>query len=299
MKPEIDYAIDSGSTTSEETNEDYLWIGPEDGVNAVLILDGTSGTAADFGRVNDRPGGRRYVEKFGEYVKERLLKEPSADLEEVMEDAISYVWDAFDEEGESAVKSYFKDPASNAVIPTGKTIPGAVGSLTRWDEDRIEILHVGDVETYIVSNEGNYQFGDEVHERFDEIFEEKIRQLKKKGIEEPRKRPEVTERINKHREAANLPGTYPNMSFNPLAVKKQGMKLEYNVKEVEKVLLSTDGASPRLRHFFDLEDNEEVTNFVEERGAERSLELLREKEGKVDLNTLKSSDDAAIALLNF
>jgi hypothetical protein len=89
------------------------------------------------------------------------------------------------------------------------------------------------------------------------------------------------------------------MSFNPLAVDKLGEKAEYPIEEVEKVLLSTDGAAPRFRELFNLESNEQVVKYIEKHGAQKSLKKLREKENNAELNALKSSDDAAIALLNF
>ncbi|EGQ43094.1 MAG: hypothetical protein J07AB43_10830 [Candidatus Nanosalina sp. J07AB43] len=88
MEPKLDYAIDSGSKTSRKTNEDYLWVGAEEGINSVLILDGTSGVAGDFVEKNGKTGGRRYVEEFGAAVKQILERNPQENLESVMKSAV-------------------------------------------------------------------------------------------------------------------------------------------------------------------------------------------------------------------
>ncbi|NMJ77228.1 hypothetical protein GLU64_02350 [Nanohaloarchaea archaeon] len=290
MKAEIDYAIDSGSTTSEKTNEDYLWTGLEDGINAVLILDGTSGVSGDFGARNEKTGGRRYVERFGAAIKHILDKNPQRDLEEVMKSAIETIWDEFEEESEENTEKYFK--GENVTLQRASTIPAAVGAMIRWNDKKLELLHVGDVETYVKLEDRVENFSNETHESFDKIRDENIKEYGKESSE-------VQEILRKHRSAHNLPGAYPNMSFNPLAVEKLGEKSEYLIEEVEKLLLSTDGAAPRFRELFDLETNEQVIKYIEEHGAQKSLEKLREKEHNAELNALKSSDDAAIALLNF
>jgi serine/threonine protein phosphatase PrpC len=290
MKPEIDSAIDSGSTTSRKTNEDYLWVGLRDGINAVLILDGTSGVAGDFGAKNEKTGGRRYVEKFGAAVKQILEIKPQENLEEVMKSAIENVWDEFEEEAEENTEKYFN--GEDVTLQRASTVPAAVGAIIRWNDEKLELLHVGDVETYIKLEDRGENFSNETHESFDKIRDEYIREYGKESSE-------VQEILRKHRSGHNLPGTYPNMSFNPLAVDKLGEKSEYPIEEVEKVLLSTDGAAPRFRELFKLESNEQVVEYIEKHGAQKSLKKLREKENKAELNALKSSDDAAIALLNF
>lgn len=290
MKPEIDYAIDSGSTTSEETKEDYLWIGTEDGVNAVLILDGTSGTEADFGATEEKTGGRRYVEKFGKAVKQSLQEDSGKNLEKVLKSVIRSVWDEFEDEAEENTSKYFD--GEDVVLQRASTVPAAVGALIRWDDEKLELVHVGDVETCIKLDGETESFSNEIHEEFDSIRDDYI-----KGYGKDSK--EVQKILRQHRSAHNLPGTYPNMSFNPLTVEKLGEKAEYDIEELDKVLLSTDGASPRFRQLFGLDDNEQVMDFVEEHGAEKALEKLRGKEDETELNALKSSDDAAIALLDF
>lgn len=290
MKPKLDYAIDSGSTTSRKTNEDYLWMGAEEGINSVLILDGTSGVAGDFGEKNEKTGGRRYVEKFGAAVKQILERNPQENLESVMKSAIENVWDEFEGEAQENTENYFK--GGNVTLQRASTVPAAVGAIIRWNNEKLELLHVGDVETCIILDDRIETFSNETHENFDNIRDEYIEEYGKKSKE-------VQEILRKHRSAHNLPGTYPNMSFNPLAVEKLGEKSEYPIEEVEKVLLSTDGAAPRFRELFKLKRNEKVVEFIEEHGAQESLKKLREKENKADLNALKSSDDAAIALLKF
>jgi serine/threonine protein phosphatase PrpC len=290
MKPETDSAIDSGSTTSKKTNEDYLWIGLEDGINAVLILDGTSGVAGDFGAKNEKTGGRRYVEKFGAAINHILDENPQRDLKEVMKSTIETIWDEFEKEAEENTEKYFK--GENVTLQRASTIPAAVGAIIRWNHEKLELLHVGDVEAYITLEDRGENFSNETHESFDKIRDEYIKEYGKESKE-------VQEILRKHRSAHNLPGTYPNMSFNPLAVDKLGEKAEYPIEEVEKVLLSTDGAAPRFRELFNLESNEQVVKYIEKHGAQKSLKKLREKENNAELNALKSSDDAAIALLNF
>lgn len=290
VKPEIDYAIDSGSNTSEKTNEDYLWIGPEDGANAVLILDGTSGVSGDFGNKNGKTGGRRYVEIFGSAVKTTLDQNPDENLEEVMKSAIRSCWEEFEEEAKENTERYLE--GENVVLQRASTVPAAVGALIRWNDQKLELLHVGDVETCINLEEEVDNFSNKVHEEFDSIRDDYIEEYEKDSEE-------VQEILRKHRSAHNLPGTYPNMSFNPLTVEKLGEKAEYDMEKVENVMLSTDGASPRLRQLLGLENNKDVIEFVEDHGAEEALERLREKEKEAELNALKTSDDAAIALLDF
>ena len=72
MKAEASGTTDPGETTNKETNEDFLWLGPEDDVKAVLILDGTSGTTGDFGAEKEKTGGRLYVETVGNSIKQQL-----------------------------------------------------------------------------------------------------------------------------------------------------------------------------------------------------------------------------------
>lgn len=294
-EPEISGATDPGETTDEKTNEDYLWLNQEK--NAVLILDGTSGTRGDFGSKKDRTGGRFYVEKLAENVEKTFEKNPREELEEILEKAISRTWDDFQEIGEEEREKYFS--GEDAVYPTAGTIPGAVGCLMRWTDEKVEIVHVGDVETYIVKKSGETEFFcNKVHQRYDEIYEEKIEELREQGVENPSENPEVWELVNKHRSAANLPGNYPNMSFNPLVIEKLGENKNYRRKNIEKIVLGTDGATTRIRELFDLE-KEEIPEFVEENGVEESIEKLRAEEKSKNLDKLKNSDDAALALIKF
>lgn len=287
---EIDYAVDPGSGSDEETNEDFLWIGPEEGINAVLILDGTSGTAEDFGAANGKTGGRRYVEKFGESVKNLIKENSDIELEEVMKSAIRRVWEDFEKQAEINKEKYFD--GNDVVLQRASTVPAAVGALIRWDEQKLELIHVGDVETCIVKETGCEEFSNQVHEKFDELRDQYIEEY-------GRNSEEVDEIVSKHRSAHNLPGTYPNISFNPLAVEKLGEKNKFDIKEVQKILLSTDGASPRIRKLLEPENNKEVIKSIKRHGAESIIEKLRRKEEKSNLNQLKTSDDAAIALVEF
>lgn len=291
MAAEIEYAVDHGSTTSEKTNEDYLWIGPEDGVNAVLILDGTSGSDRDFG-ANGKTGGRRYIETFAGKVREELSANPDKSLREVIRSAIEACWNEFEEEGQEAVREHIKQEDSGEDLPRSRTVPGAVGTLIRRNEEEIELIHIGDIEAGIYG-EIKAELRNEKMEELYHLYEKEI--ARKNG----QKTSDLDKKVSMHREAANLPGTYPYLMFNPLPADKLGEKVKYGREKVEKVLLSTDGAAPRMRKLLDLEENEEVIEHIEEKGAEQSLEILRKKENKADLNTLKSSDDAAIALLDF
>ena len=294
-EPEISRATDPGETTDEITNEDYLWLSQEK--NTALILDGTSGTRGDFGSNGDKSGGRLYVEKLAENVEETFEEKTEEELQEILEEAISKTWDDFQEIGEKERKKYFS--GEDTVYPTAETIPGAVGSLVRWTEEKVEIVHVGDVETYVVKTSGETEFFcNKVHQKYDEIYEEKIEELREQGVENPSENPEVWELVNKHRSAANQPGNYPNMSFNPLVVEKLGEKNKYDRKNIEKILLGTDGATTRIRELFDL-GKSETPNFVEEKGVEESIEKLRAEEDSQNLDKLKNSDDAALALIDF
>lgn len=290
MKTEIDHAIDPGSTSTEETNEDYLWIGTEEGINAVLILDGTSGTVADFGAKDGKTGGRRYVEKFGDSVKNKLRDKPELELEKVMKSAIRDVWDDFETEAEDNAKKYFE--GEEVVLQRASTVPAAVGALIRWNNEALDLLHIGDVESCVVKDKSMEEFSNEVHEKFDEIRDQYIEKYGKNSNE-------LKNILRKHRSAHNLPGTYPNMSFNPIVVDKLGEKQSYDINELEKVLLSTDGAAPRIRKLLESENNREVIGLIEDTGAEQAVEKLREKEQNSELNQLKTSDDAAIALVDF
>jgi serine/threonine protein phosphatase PrpC len=285
-KPEIRSVIEAGSPNQ---NEDYLWIGPEKGINAVLILDGTSGTEGDFGANKDLTGGQKYVQYFGEEVEKILKEEPDKPLEDVMKSAISGVWDRFEEEAEENVESYFS--GEDVVLQRAETVPAAVGAIIRWDENELELLHVGDVETYIETRKDVETYSNETHGRFDELRDQYVEKYGR-GSEE------VKEIVSKHRSAHNLPGTYPNMSFNPLAVEKLGVKKNYTREEIERVVLSTDGGTVRMKRIFELKDSE-VLDFLDENGVERALKKLREEEEKMDVNALKKSDDAAIADIRF
>lgn len=290
MKAEINYSNDPGSTSTRNTNEDYLWIGPEEGINAILILDGTSGTMADFGAKDVKTGGRRYVEKFGDSVKQSLSEDSSLELEEVLKSAVKDVWDEFEEEAKRNTERYFD--GEGVVLQRACTVPAAVGAIIRWNEETLDLLHVGDVETCIVREEKVENLSNEVHEGFDEIRDEYIDEYGKESKE-------VDEILRQHRSAHNLPGTYPNMSFNPLAIEKLGEYRSYNIEEVEKILLSTDGATPRIRKLMKPKNNREIINLVENKGADKLIKDLREKEQDADLRQLKTSDDAAIALVKF
>jgi len=290
INTKIDYTVSPGSTTTKDTNEDYLWVGSEDGINALLILDGTSGVSADFGAKNGKTGGRRYVEAFGESVKQKLKQEPQADLEKVMKNAVKTVWNKFEEDAQKNSENYFN--GNDVVLQRADTIPAAVGTLIKWDKENLEVLHVGDVETCIITEDGTDNFSNVIHEKFDSLRDDYIEKYGKDSKE-------VKEILRRHRSAHNLPGTYPNMSFNPLAIEELGEKVDYNIEKVEKVLLSTDGAAPRIKKLLSPENNKEVIKLIEDKGSEEVLDELREKEEKADLNQLKSSDDAAIALIEF
>lgn len=189
--------------------------------------------------------------------------------------------------------------AEASTVPTATTAPGAVGSLVRWNEEKIEVLHIGDVETYIVKEDGGLDlFTNKVHQRFDEIMNEKITELREKVVENPKERPEVRELCNDHRSASNLPGTYPQIMFNPVVVDKQAERKVYERKDVEKILLSTDGAAPSMKNLWGL-DSRGLIDFVEENGVEASIEKLRESESGIEVDELKNSDDAAMAVIKF
>lgn len=293
-KVEISGATDPGETTDEETNEDFLWISKEH--NTVLILDGTSGTRADFGAGNGKTGGRNYVEKFTENVKKTLEKTPVADLEEILKDAVSETWDDFQDIGAEEREKYFSGEKTS--YPTSETVPGAVGCIVRWRDEKVELVNVGDVETYVVQGDDTDFFCNRIHERFDEIYEEKIGELREKGVENPSEHEEVHELVNRHRSASNMPGTYPQFQFNPLVIEKQGVKKKYQRKNIEKIVLGTDGATTSMRELFDLE-KEEIPKFIEEKGVKQAVEELRDREDSQNLDRLKNSDDAALALIEF
>ena len=299
MKAEASGTTDPGETTDEVTNEDFLWLGPEDDVNAALILDGTSGTTGDFGAEKEKTGGRLYVETVGNSIRKQLKENPRKDLAETVKNSISEAWNFFQDKGEKERRKYFENRKEASTVPKATTVPGAVGSLLSWNEEKIEVLHIGDVETYIVKNDGEIElFTNKVHQRFDEIMNEKITELREKGVENPSERPEVRELCNDHRSASNLPGTYPQIMFNPLVVGKQAEREIYEREEVEKILLSTDGAGPRMKNLWSL-DNRGLLDFVEENGVEASVEELRESESRNSVDELKNSDDAAMAVIKF
>ncbi len=291
---EISGTTDPGETTDEETNEDYLWTSKEH--RAALILDGTSGTRADFGAENGKPGGRNYVEKFTENVEKTLRETPEADIEGILGTAVSKTWDDFQEIGSKKRDSYFS--GEKTAYPTSETVPGAVGCMVRWSDEEVEIVHVGDVETYIVKEKDTDFFCNRIHQKFDKIYEDKIKELRENGVEKPSEHEEVRELVNRHRSASNMPGTYPQFQFNPLVIEKQGLRKKYDRKNVEKIIMGTDGATARMRKLFDLE-KDDIPGFIEETGVKQAVEDLRSKEDSQNLDTLKNSDDAALALIKF
>ena len=299
MKAEASGTTDPGETTNEVTNEDFLWLGPEDDVKTVLILDGTSGTTDDFGAEKEKTGGRLYVETVGNSIRQQLTENPGKDLAETVKTSISEAWGFFQRKGKEEREKYFSGEKEASTFPTATTAPGAVGSLVRWNEEKIEVLHIGDVETYIVKNNGGLDLlTNKVHQRFDEIMNEKITELREKGVEDPSERPEVWELCNNHRSASNLPGTYPQIMFNPIVVDKQAEEKVYEREEVKKILLSTDGAAPRMKNLWSL-DNTGILDFVEENGVEASVEKLRVSESEIEVDELKNSDDATLAVIKF
>lgn len=290
-------ARDAGETTNEVTNEDYLWLGPKDDLNAVLILDGTSGTSGDFGADGKKTGGRVYVETIGKSVEEQLRRSPDKELDKIMKKSIEEAWDAFQEKGKQARDKYFNGESSQ--FPNSTTVPGAVGSLVRWSEEEVEVLHIGDVETYVVKKSKDVDlFSNKVHQRFDDIMNEKITELRKKGVENPAKSPEVRKLVNSHRSASNFPGAYPQIMFNPLAVEKQGEKESYRRENIEKIILGTDGATTRMKTLFDL-NTKGLIDFIEEKDVETAVDQLRKEEDSHTLDELKNSDDAALAVIKF
>lgn len=286
MKPEINHVIDAGSP---DKNEDYIWIGPEDGVKAILVLDGTSGTAGDFGSKNSKTGGKRYVEEFGEALKDIIVSGPEENLEKVVKEAISRTWGAFEEQGAETAARYLE--GEDVAYPKSETVPGAVGCLIRWSGDELEVMHVGDVETYVVKQDETDFYSNATHEAFDAKLNDAI-EKEGKGSNKAEKL------VSEHRSASNFPGTYPQIGFNPLAVENLGEKENYNMKDVDRVVISTDGGSTRIKKLFDM-DNQEVLKFIDENGVEKALEKLREKEDKTEIAELKQSDDAAIVDLRF
>lgn len=285
QSPEIKEVIDAGSPG---TNEDKIWIDTE--VNAVLILDGTSGVKGDFGgEEEDRTGGQKYVDYMASEVENILDREPERALDEVMKSAIGTVWDRFESEAEENVQTYLS--GDDATLQTAETVPAAVGSLIRWNDDELEIMHVGDVETYICMDEDQERFSNSVHEALDDIRDEYVEEYGKGSAE-------VQKITGKHRSAHNLPGTYPNMSFNPLVVEKLGTKKSYPLTEVKRVVLSTDGGTTRMKRVLDMDDDE-VLQFLKTKGPEKALEELREKESSSEIAALKKSDDAGIADIRF
>lgn len=285
-QPDIDYALDAGSP---DKNEDCVWIGPKEGYNTVLVLDGTSGTEGDFGGEENETGGQKYVRYFREEFEKIIREEPEKDLEKVMKAVISQIWDRFEAEAEENVERYFA--GEEVELQRAETVPAAVGSAIRWNEEELELMHVGDVETYIVTEDSKDTFSNSIHERFDDLRDEYV---EKYG----RGSKEVKEITSKHRSAHNLPGTYPNMSFNPLSVEKLGVKKKYSIENVDRVVLSTDGGTVRMKRLLELDDKE-VLNFLEKKGAEEAVKTLREEEQKKDVNALKNSDDAGIVDIRF
>lgn len=286
MGPEIDPVLDAGSSGN---NEDYIWIGQEEGLDAALILDGTSGTDGDFGARKGKTGGQRYVEEFGRNVKNMLEEEPGSELEYIMAETVRNMWDHFEEDGSEAAGRYLD--GEETVYPRSETVPGAVGALVRWNEEKIEILHIGDTETYVELTGEIERYGDRRHERFDEKLDEAVDKYGKMSEDAQRVRSE-------HRSAANMPGNYPNMSFNPVVVSKEGEHSVYPRKDVNRIVLSTDGGTARMKRLFDM-DSEDVLDFIADKGVENALEELRDKEQEVDIPALKQSDDAAIADMRF
>lgn len=291
---DISGVSDPGETTDEKTNEDFLWISRD--YSAVLILDGTSGTRGDFGAGNGKTGGRNYVEKFSANVEKTLQEDPDKDLEHILKTAVSKTWDDFQQIGEKKRKKYLS--GEDATYATAETVPGAVGCMVRWTDEEVKIVHVGDVETYIVKENDTDFLSNSVHQKYDQLYEKKIRELSEKGVENPSEDEEVWKLVHRHRSASNMPGNYPQFQFNPLVVEKLGEKKRYDREKVEKILLGTDGATARIRELFDLEKTE-VPEYIGEKGVEKALEELREKENSENLDKLKNSDDAAMALLEF
>lgn len=284
--PDIDHSLKAGSSGN---NEDYLWLGPEKNVKAALILDGTSGTEADFGSIEEETGGQRYVRLFAEEVEKILQENPSKDLEEVMKSAISRIWDRFEKEAKKNVEQYFN--GGESTLQRTETAPAAVGSIIRWDDKELELMHVGDVETYIVKKENTDTYSNTIHQRFDELRDKYVERY-------GRDSEEVKDITNRHRSAHNLPGTYPNMSFNPLAVEKLGVKKTYDIANIERVVLSTDGGTTRMKRILEMSEKE-VLEFLEEKGVKDAIESLRKEEKRGKINALKDSDDAAIADIRF
>lgn len=287
QNPEIKEVIDAGSPG---TNEDKILIDTDGDGNAVLILDGTSGVEGDFGGgEEDRTGGQKYVDYLASAVEQILDREPERDLEAVMKSAIGNVWDRFADEAEENVQAYLS--GEDATLQTAETVPAAVGSLIRWNNEELEVMHVGDVETYVCMDGEQERFSNSVHEALDDIRDEYVEEHGKTSSE-------VRKITSKHRSAHNLPGTYPNMSFNPLVVEKLGTRKSYPIKEVERVVLSTDGGTTRMKRIFDMDDDE-VLQFLETEGPEKALEKLRERENSSEIAALKKSDDAGIVDIRF
>ncbi|MFT4892622.1 MAG: serine/threonine protein phosphatase PrpC [Candidatus Nanohaloarchaea archaeon] len=284
--PEIRYVAEAGSPGE---NEDYLWIGPESGFKAVLVLDGTSGTEGDFGATEELTGGQRYVEFFGEEVQKVLEENPDTDLEKVLKSVIGRVWDRFEDEAEKNAREYLS--GGDTTLQRAETVPAAVGSMVRWDEEKVELIHVGDVETYIKRRQDLELHSNDIHGKFDQLRDDYI---EKYGRESE----EVKNIVSRHRSAHNLPGTYPNMSFNPLVVEKLGKKESYSREEVERVVMSTDGGTVRMKRLFGI-DEPGVMEFLKEKGVEKALDELRQEENREDIDALKKSDDAAVVDIRF
>jgi hypothetical protein len=295
--PTLDVAVSPRKDDPSYSNEDYVWTDRQDGYTAVLVLDGTSGTDGDFGRTDEQSGGRRYVEAFAEGVAERFAADPGGSLEAMLQGAIAHAWDAFEPAGEEARDRYFE--TREGTLPRATTIPGAVGALVRWDDATLDVCHVGDVETYVETDEGIDAYANAVHQRFDAILDDYIAERREEeALDDPNADEDVRDLVSHHREAANFPGTYPNMSFNPLVVEKLGETATYDRDRVSRVLMGTDGASARMLDLLELSPTD-LFEFVAEEGAEGAIRELRRTEEDVTVDALKSKDDAALAFASF
>ena len=262
----------------------------------VIVMDGATGLGKSYCIVANHTPAEWYVKFMMNEMKKIFKKDPSVDLDKVVEKCIV-----------KATKEILKYEKNNNVSLEEYQKPSAGLSLLRTNGETTDIYLIGDTQAIIAYKDGTvskiYNPNQIALQKLDNSV---IRRMSELSIErncnilDTRTDKEIEDMLSTNRSKKNADcgdgywvcGTTPGTA-------KHGTSVSYNNADIKGFILATDGFDFTMLNL----DEGQVYDAVLEKGVETIAKMIREKQDKDPMCNLfprfKKSDDLTVVHLDY
>lgn len=264
--------------------------------NYTILMDGATGLGEYFEIVPNYTSAEWYVKFMSETMKRALIKSPDASLEGIVEECII-----------KATKIVEEYEVNNNVKLEEYQKPSAGLELLRTDGIRTEIYSIGDTQGVVAYKNGEvkkiYNPNEIALQKLDKSVLKRMVEISKErncNVIDTRKDPEIDKmlKVNRNKKNTYMEGSYWTCGTTP-GTAKNGAYASFSNKEIEGVLLATDGFDFSI---LDLTEKQ-VYDLVKEKGSIKVSEMIRNKQNEDSQCNMfprfKKSDDLTVIYFDY